>query len=180
MIFFCIRISHVIISKWQWVNFSDYVFFVIDIQTLWITIKHKRDFGNMRNLSFWNMHLYSGEQRSDWLIRQNRPILKSIIRMCSVNNRINSIGTYQNGTEQIRTDTNWYEQICIFRPVRSNMWVSLNKHIAHMVSHVYDVFPQKFSTFKKRQKFGIFGKKLFLFEIGLCVNQLTISQSRTL
>ena len=167
VIFFCIRISHVIISKWQWVNFSDYVIdFVIDIQTLWITIKHKRDFGNMRNLSFWNMHLYSGEQRSDWLIRQNRPILKSIIRMCSVNNRINSIGTYQNGTEQIRTDTNWYEQICIFRPVRSNMWVSLNKHIAHMVSHVYDVFPQKFSTFKKGKNSLFSEKSCFYWKSG--------------
>ena len=122
----------------------------------------------MRNLSFWNMHLYSGEQRSDGLIRQNRPIPKSIIRMCSVNNRINSIGAYLNGTEQILTDTNWYEQICIFRPVRSNMWVSLNKHIAHMVTHIYDVFPQKCPTFKK-DKNSLFSEKYyFIWNRALC------------
>ena len=150
VIFFCIRISHVIIPPMS------------HLQWICILCDRKRDIGSMRNSSFWNMHLYSGEQRSDWLIRQNRPIPKSIIRMCSVNNRINSIGTYLNGTEQIRTDTNWYEQICIFRPVRSNMWVSLNKHIAHMVSHVYDVFPQKRQTWKKGKK-SLFSEKCYFY-----------------
>ena len=169
----------------QWVIFNDNEFEVMEIKALCrmkivAVVQNKNVTSDIwENSSFRNMHLYSVDLRSDWLIRKNRPIPKSIIRKCSANNRINSIRTYLNGTEQIRTDTNWYEEICIFRPVRSNMWVSLNKHIGHMVPHVYNVFSQKCQNFKK-VKNSLFRKMSYLLEMVLCVNQLTISQSRTL
>ena len=152
MIFICIRISHVIFSMWQWVR-GDGNQSTLSYENCRSRSKQKRDFRYMRNSSFRNMHLYSVDLRSDWLIRKNRPIPKSIIRKCSANNRINSIRTYLNGTEQIRTDTNWYEEICIFRPVWSNMWVSLNKHIGHMVPHVYNLFLKNAKILKKTNRF---------------------------
>ena len=125
-------------------------------QIFFIRMNPKREQGHMRKSSFRNMHLYSSDQWSYLVIRKNRPIPKTNIRKCSVNNWINSIQTYLSGTEQLRTDTNWYEEIYIFRSVRSNMWVSLNKHnlCAHGPSRLpcdikkYKILTTNFVEFK--------------------------------